>query len=78
MSDGGPRYLGIDVGTSLVKAAIIDDDGDVQAVASRPLTLNHPFPGRVEQDIDEIWMASVTSSIGHVSRTAPNASRWSP
>lgn len=48
-------YLGIDVGTSLVKAAVIDAHGVVKAVASQPLTLDHPAPGCVEQDIEEIW-----------------------
>lgn len=50
-----PLYLGIDVGTSLVKAAIIDAGGEVRAVASRPLTLEHPAPGHVEQHVEQIW-----------------------
>ncbi len=31
-----PCYLGVDVGTSMTKAAVFDDSGDVVASADRP------------------------------------------
>ncbi|MFE7133649.1 FGGY family carbohydrate kinase [Streptomyces sp. NPDC057638] len=46
-------YLGIDVGTSVVKAAAFDPQGQPLHLAARPLTL-HLDDGRVEQDMDEV------------------------
>ncbi|MFV0457908.1 MAG: FGGY family carbohydrate kinase [Actinomycetales bacterium] len=50
----GTSYLGIDIGTSVAKAALFDDLGDLVAVASRPVDLSHPAPGHVEQDAGEV------------------------
>lgn len=50
----GANYLGIDIGTSVAKAALFDELGDLIAVASRPVALSHPKPGHVEQDADEV------------------------
>lgn len=47
-------HLGIDVGTSVAKATLFDELGDVVAVASRSLELEHPGPGQVEQDATAI------------------------
>ncbi|MFD7387025.1 FGGY family carbohydrate kinase [Streptomyces sp. NPDC059852] len=51
-------YVGIDVGTSMVKAAAFDGDGREGGVAARPveLTLRE---GVVEQDMDEVYGAVV-------------------
>ncbi|MEU6528231.1 FGGY-family carbohydrate kinase [Streptomyces sp. NPDC046928] len=51
-------YVGIDVGTSMVKAAAFDGDGRERGVAARPveLTLRE---GVVEQDMDEVYGAVV-------------------
>ena len=43
------RVLSIDVGTTSVKAGLIDDDG-VGAVEEHPLSLSTPSTGRTEQD----------------------------
>ena len=50
--------LGIDLGTSGVKAALLDDDDRVIATASQPLTVSHPRPGFSEQDPDDWWRAT--------------------
>jgi xylulokinase len=59
------RYIGIDVGTSMVKAAAFDPEGRVLAVESRPvgLTIRGGF---VEQDMDEVYGAvcQVFSALG--------------
>jgi xylulokinase len=55
-------YLGLDLGTSSVKACVIDDAGAVVATASAPLTMSHPFPGASEQTCDE-WWAAICSAI---------------
>ncbi|WP_328871394.1 carbohydrate kinase [Streptomyces sp. NBC_00287] len=51
-------YVGIDVGTSLVKAAAFDGTGRELAVASRPLALSL-HGGVVEQDMEEVYAAVV-------------------
>lgn len=60
-SDGRPsgRYaIGIDVGTSAVKAAVLTEDGSVVAVASSGYPLRSPVPGFAEQDPDDWWRAT--------------------
>jgi erythritol kinase len=46
----GPLRLGIDLGTSSVKAALFDSGGAAVQTAWRPVTLDHLQGGRVEQD----------------------------
>lgn len=59
MPDG--LFLGLDVGTSGVKAVLVDRSGDVVASATTALTLQTPRPGWAEQDPEAWWAASVTS-----------------
>lgn len=56
-------YLGIDLGTSAVKACLIDDAGAVAATASANLGIRHPFPGASEQDCDS-WWSAVCNAVG--------------
>jgi xylulokinase len=51
-------YLGIDIGTSAVKAAVIDDSGSVVDQASAPLNVSRPRPLWSEQDPAEWWSAT--------------------
>jgi len=51
-------YLGIDLGTSEVKAVVIDDDGVLQALAGSPLTVSRPHPRWSEQDPAHWWQAT--------------------
>ncbi|ADD43720.1 FGGY-family carbohydrate kinase [Stackebrandtia nassauensis] len=51
-------YLGIDIGTSVTKAAAFDDDGRLVAVKGTPTRMSTPAEGFYEQDIDEV-VASV-------------------
>ncbi|MFF8842970.1 FGGY family carbohydrate kinase [Streptomyces sp. NPDC015127] len=51
-------FVGIDVGTSVVKAAAFDASGTALAVESRPVALDIRG-GRVEQDMDEVYDAVV-------------------
>jgi xylulokinase len=50
-------YLGIDVGTSGVKAALIDPDDRLAAEASQAIAVSAPFAGWSEQDPDLWWQA---------------------
>jgi xylulokinase/erythritol kinase len=61
-------WLGIDAGTSVVKAALFDDEGEALAVAGRALELVHAADGGVEQDLDKIVaaVADVTREVAGV------------
>ena len=54
-------YLGIDIGTSSVKAVVMDDNDRPAAVASAPLALSHPQPLWSEQAPQDWWQAVVDS-----------------
>jgi xylulokinase len=54
-------FLGIDIGTSAVKAVIVDDDGRVRARSSDALDCQRPRPGWSEQDPESWWRATVTA-----------------
>lgn len=51
-------YLGIDIGTSSVKAVVVDDSDVVVEQASAPLAVSRPQPGWSEQDPDDWWTAT--------------------
>ncbi|MGE0725199.1 MAG: xylulokinase [Alphaproteobacteria bacterium] len=55
---GGGRWLGLDIGTSGVKAVLVDDADRMVAEASAPLTVDRPRPGWSEQDPDAWWRAA--------------------
>jgi len=61
-------YIGIDVGTSITKAATFDPSGKILSVASRPTRLVNPQPGWYEQDIAEV-LTSVTEVVAEVAAT---------
>ncbi|HET7233954.1 MAG TPA: xylulokinase [Longimicrobium sp.] len=63
-------FLGVDVGTSGVKAILVDPTGEVVASATTALTLNTPRPGWAEQEPEAWWRASV-ASIRQVVGAAP-------
>jgi xylulokinase len=54
-------YLGIDVGTSAVKAVLIDADDRPVAQASAPLTIQRPHPGWSEQDPEQWWQGTLSA-----------------
>ncbi len=58
---GDPIFLGLDVGTSGVKAVLVATSGEVVASATTPLTMATPRPGWAEQDPEAWWHASVAS-----------------
>ena len=53
--------LGIDLGTSMVKAVCFSMEGVCLATASRRTTLNHLGEGRIEQDFE-----AIVTSVGEV------------
>ena len=52
-------FLGIDVGTSGVKAVLVASNGDVRASSTAPLSMSTPRPGWAEQDPEAWWQASL-------------------
>ncbi|MEA2351694.1 MAG: glycerol kinase [Thermoleophilaceae bacterium] len=59
------RLLGIDEGTSAVKAILFDEDLRPLAEARREKALVHPRPGWVEQDPEEV-LGAVVSAVGEL------------
>ncbi|MBN1553664.1 MAG: hypothetical protein JXA11_02880, partial [Phycisphaerae bacterium] len=51
-------YLGIDLGTTNVKAVLTDDAGNIVAKGSAAVSLQHLGGHGVVQDLDEIWNAA--------------------
>ncbi|MEW5817338.1 MAG: FGGY-family carbohydrate kinase [Spirochaetota bacterium] len=66
--------LGIDNGTTTTKATLFDTEGGEVAVAgSREVKTSHPEPGWAEQNMEEIWQATVSAI-----RTCLEKSRINP
>ncbi|GLQ99237.1 xylulokinase [Dyella mobilis] len=51
-------FLGIDLGTSAVKAVLLDGAGEVRAQAAHPLPISHPQPRWSEQQPQDWWLAA--------------------
>ena len=58
--------VGIDIGTTSVKAVAADDDGRVVARARIPHRLLAPDPGRFEHDPQEAWVDGVLAAWGEM------------
>jgi xylulokinase len=65
-------FLGLDIGTSGVKAILVATNGSVVASATTPLTLSTPHPGWAEQHPDDWWDAT-TRSVHAVLAQKPDA-----
>ncbi|XP_030427381.1 FGGY carbohydrate kinase domain-containing protein isoform X3 [Gopherus evgoodei] len=53
-------YVGIDVGTASVRAALVDQFGTIVAHADQPIQIWEPQPDHYEQSSDDIWAACCT------------------
>lgn len=51
-------FAGIDLGTSGIKIALVDEDGNCLASAARPSPVEIPKPGWSQQDPDQWWKLS--------------------
>jgi xylulokinase len=56
-------FLGIDIGTSSVKAVLVDDRDSVVAQAAMPLIVARPQPLFVEQDAQDWWQATAAAIV---------------
>jgi xylulokinase len=67
-----PLFLGVDVGTSGVKAILVSRSGEVVASATSPLTMSTPRPGWAEQDPVDWWDGALAAIHG-ARRARPDA-----
>src|SRR5277367_859067 len=67
-------YMGIDVGTSAVKAAVIDAAGSVIDQASAPLSVSRPHALWSEQNPAD-WWAATNSAVSDLRLPLRNAVR---
>ncbi|MCP2260003.1 xylulokinase [Streptoalloteichus tenebrarius] len=51
--------VAVDVGTSMIKTVVFDDEGNEVAVARQATEVRRPRPGWAEQDMDAVWRAVV-------------------
>ena len=63
---GSPALVGLDVGTTGVKALALSPDGEVLATATRGYQLSTPRPGWAEQDPGD-WLRAAESALAEVS-----------
>jgi xylulokinase len=69
---GEPLFLGLDVGTSGVKAILVSRSGEVVAAATTPLSMATPRPGWAEQNPEDWWIATL-ASIHELRQARPHA-----
>ena len=60
--------IGIDIGTTAVKAVAADDDGRVVARTRIPHQLRVPSPDRLEHDADEAWRRGPLAALEQLAR----------
>jgi len=58
--------VGVDIGTTSVKAVAADDDGTVLARARVPHAVRTRVAGQFEHDIDHAWRSNVRQALGEV------------
>jgi xylulokinase len=56
--------LGIDLGTSSVKVAVVAEDGSMKQVATAAYAMSSPRPGWAETDPEAWWLATRTAMAG--------------
>src|SRR5271170_2780733 len=66
------NYLGVDCGTSALKAVVIDERERVIASSERAYRPDHPRPLWSEQE-PEVWREAMFATIGDLTTTAPSA-----
>jgi xylulokinase len=67
-----PTYLGLDIGTSSIKAVLIDDIQNLLAEASSPVEVSRPHPLWSEQAPEDWWQAT-RLAVAQIRDVAPEA-----
>ena len=65
--------IGIDIGTTSVKAVAADEDGNVLARTRIPHQLRVPAPDRLEHDADEAWRRGPLAALAELARPGARA-----
>jgi xylulokinase len=60
--------IGVDIGTTAVKAVAVDEDGQVTARARIPHRLRVPAPDRLEHDAEEVWRQGPLTALSELGR----------
>ena len=71
-ASAGDAFLGLDIGTSSIKAILVDWNQRVLGESSAPLTLSRPHPLWSEQDPAH-WADGVEDAVAAIGRMAPEA-----
>jgi FGGY-family pentulose kinase len=58
MSSPTRLFLGLDVGTQSLRAALVDEHGSCRAFATSPIDTHYPQPSHAEQDAAQWWQAA--------------------
>jgi xylulokinase len=66
MAGMGEVTVGIDIGSTSVKALAVDEDGEVLARARVPHSLRSPQADQLEHDVDEAWRTGVRAALDEV------------
>ncbi len=69
----GPVTVGIDVGTTSVKAVAVTETGRVVASCRLPHPVRVPSPGRLEHDAELAWREGPRRALATLQETAPAA-----
>jgi len=56
-------FLGLDLGTSSVKALVLDEGGEVRGEGSAPYRVHAPSPGWAESDPQDWWTAAAEAAL---------------
>lgn len=56
---GAPLFLGIDLGTSSLKALVVDSTGKVVGEGNAEYPILHPHPAHAEQEPEAWWQAAI-------------------
>ena len=62
--------VGLDIGTTSVKAVAVNEDGEVVGRARVPHGVNTPTPGAFEHDLDQAWRSGVVEALTRAVRDA--------
>jgi xylulokinase len=63
-------HIGVDLGTSGIKAVLIEDLSRIVAVAAEPVAVSRPKVGYSEQDAD-LWVSTVVACLDRLAAEAP-------
>ena len=65
-------FIGLDLGTSSLKAALVDREEGIIATASERLAVSRPGPDRSEQD-PQAWWQAAQACLDQLATAAPSA-----